>query len=245
MITNSQAPINDPIYYDKDKRLMSPLWVLWFQQVAKAVGGIFDYIVTSIINTTSDGSASDLTINCGTDKTLVLSEPCWTDVDFPIIARTVAANNPTPTTFAGNLTAPSWAVNDYLMCEGQELIHQWKEGSTCYWHIHLITNSTNVDNRYVKFEVEYAWATPDGVLQGPSTITSADLLIPANTTNRTHLIFPLGNFTPAAAKIATQVYARLKRVAATGTAPTSNPFVPMLQIHIEVDTLGSRQLGLK
>ena len=31
---------------------------------------------------------------------------CWDDLDFPIVARTAQAGQPTPTTFVGNLTAP-------------------------------------------------------------------------------------------------------------------------------------------
>lgn len=197
------------------------------------------------IGTNQDGTARDLHIVTGTDKTLVLDETVWVDIDFPIIARAASANNPTPATLIGNLTAPRWAVNDFLMCEGQEMVHLWKEGSTCYWHIHLITNGTEATNKYVKMEIEYTWATLNGQLQSPVTTSSDDLLIPANTPDRTHLIYPIASFTPSTAKIGTQVYARLKRVAATGTAPAADPFIPMLQIHIEVDTLGSRQLGTK
>lgn len=194
---------------------------------------------------TLDVATRDLHIDCGTAKTLVLAKPVWVDIDFPIIARSAAANNPTPATLIGNLTAPRWAVNDYLMCEGQEMIHLWKEGSTCYWHIHLITNGSEAVDKYVKMEIEYTWATLNGQLQAVTTTASSDLLIPANTPDRTHLIYPIASFTPSAAKIGTQVYARLKRVAATGTAPAADPFIPMLQMHIEVNTLGSRQLGLK
>lgn len=46
-------------------------------------------------------------------------------------------------------------------------------------------------------------------------------------------------------KIGTQIYPRLHRVAASGTAPSVDPFVPMLQAHILCDTLGSRALGVK
>ncbi len=175
-------------------------------------------------------------------------EACvWQDIDFPIIARSVQANNPTPTTLVGNLTAPTWAVNDFLMCEGQELIHLWKEGTPWYWHIHLITNGTEAVDKYVKFEIEFAYATLGNSLSAAQTVTSTDdLLIPANTPNRHHSIYPINTFQPAdGTKIGTQVYARLKRIASTGAAPVANPFVPMLQIHILCDTVGSRELGVK
>lgn len=169
----------------------------------------------------------------------------WLDVDFPIIIRTTGPNIPTLTTINGNLTLPEWAVNDYNMCESQEFIHPWKEGSTVYWHIHLTTNGTNVDNRYVRFEVEYGYASPSGVWTFPATLNSGDLLIPANTPTKTMMVMSLGNFTPTGVEIGGHVVARLKRIAASGTAPTSNPWVPILQLHIECDTVGSREISDK
>jgi len=169
---------------------------------------------------------------------------CWTDVDFPIIVRQTGVGIPTLATLVGNITAPQWAVNDFNVCEGQELIHSWVEGSTCYWHVHVITAVQDATDRYVKFEIEYAYADLGGVLTGAIIAESAELLIPANTPAKSNLIYPIANFTPDC-KIGTQVYARLKRVASSGTAPSVSPFVPMLQIHILCDTLGSRKIGVK
>jgi hypothetical protein len=169
----------------------------------------------------------------------------WVDLDFPIIVRTTGAGIPSLQTLQGNLTAPQWQVNDFNMCEGQELPHCWKEGTTLYFHIHLITNGSDVNNRYVAFEVEYAFADLDGVLSAAQTIPSGDLLIPAATTTKTHKLLGVGTLALSTQKIGCHIYTRLKRVAASGTAPTSNPWVTMLQAHIEVDTLGSRQIGAK
>jgi hypothetical protein len=169
---------------------------------------------------------------------------CWVDIDFPIIIRTTGTGVPTLTSLVGNLTAPQWNVNDYNICEGQEMIHGWVEGSTCYWHVHLITAAQDATDRYVKFEIEYAYATLYGTLTGAIIANSEELLIPANTTTRTHLIYPIANFTPDI-KIGAQVYARLKRVTASGAAPSADPFVPTLQMHVLCDTIGSRKLGLK
>lgn len=126
----------------------------------------------------------DLELSLEPEKTLKLKTPVYQDIDFPIIARTAAVNNPTPATLVGNLTAPTWAVNDFLMCEGQELVHLWKVGSPWTWHIHLITNGTEATDKFVKFEVEFAYAVPDAALSSVQTLTSQDLLIPANTPDR-------------------------------------------------------------
>jgi hypothetical protein len=168
----------------------------------------------------------------------------WQDIDFPIIARTAVANNPTPATLKGNITAPQWAVNDWIVCEGQEMIHAWREGTEVQWHIHVITGGTDTADRYFRFEIEWTWANFNGVLANITTTTSADLKIPANTADRTHIIYEISKVT-FAGTIGTQVYARLKRVAAVGTAPTANVFCPMLQLHVECDTVGSRAISSK
>jgi hypothetical protein len=58
----------------------------------------------------------------------------------------------------------------------------------------------------------------------------------------TQMIMGITTFTPTDAKIGDHVTARLTRVAADGTAPSADPFIPMLQMHVQKDTLGSRQM---
>lgn len=169
----------------------------------------------------------------------------WLDIDFPIIVRTTGVGIPSLTTINGNITMPQWAVNDYNVCESQEFVHQWKEGSTCYWHIHYTTNGLDATDRYVQFELEYGYVTPNGTWTFPAVLNTGDILIPANTPDKTMFIMPLGNFTPSTIKIGGHCVARLKRVAASGTAPSGNPWIPMLQLHIECDTIGSRAMTTK
>jgi len=168
----------------------------------------------------------------------------WVDIDFPIIIRTTGPNIPTLTTLNGNITMPQWGVNNFNVCESQEMIHGWKEGSEVFWHIHMTTNGLDATNRYVRFEVEYGYADVMGAWVFPATLATADLLIPANTPTKTMMIVPLGSFTPSI-KIGGHVVARLKRIAAVGAAPTSDPWIPMMQLHIQLDTLGSRNIGTK
>ena len=171
-------------------------------------------------------------------------KPYWVDVDFPIIIRTTGPNIPTLVALQGNITAPQWQVNDYNVCEGQELVHLWQEGTDGYWHCHLVTNGTDVTDRYVNFEVEYCYADVNGVLSASSTVTSGDVLIPANTPSKTHLVISIAQVN-LPLKIAAHVWPRLRRIASTGTAPTNNPWCTMLQMHIQCDTVGSHEIMTK
>ena len=169
----------------------------------------------------------------------------WVDIDHPIIIRSAGAGIPVIAAVGGNITMPRWAVNDAHICEAQELVHGWVEGSEVQWHIHLTTNGVDGTDRYVKFTLEYGYAAPDNAWVFPALLTSPELLIPAGTPDRTMIVMNLGSFTPSGLGIGSQTVARLNRIAAVGAAPTSDPFVPILQMHIQVDTLGSRTVIAK
>lgn len=170
----------------------------------------------------------------------------WVDIDFPIIVRTTGVGIPTLQTLKGNITAPQWQVNDFNVCEGQELIHGWKEGSAGQWHIHIVTNGTDATDRFLKFQIEWTYGVLGDPLANIITTTSAELKIPADTDDRVHFIFNIGNpVSLTNLHIGSHIWARLKRIAATGTAPTDDPFCSMLQMHVECDTVGSRQITTK
>lgn len=207
---------------------------------------LIDDTTRTLYSEGNGGTAADFNLACGTDKTLKLVESVWVDIDFPIIVRTTGAGIPSLATLNGNITMPQWAVNDFNVCESQELIHSWKEGTEIHWHIHLTTNGLDATNRYVRFELEYGYNNGHNTAWTfPAVVDTGDLLIPANTADKTQLIMSLATFTPSSAKIGAHVVARLKRIASAGAAPTNNPWIPMLQIHVECDTIGSRQIGTK
>ncbi|MGL5709971.1 MAG: hypothetical protein ACRCW9_03905 [Cetobacterium sp.] len=172
---------------------------------------------------------------------------CWDDLPpNPIIkSRQPATNNPTLATFKSNIQQYTFAVNDYVS-DNLEILHWVKEGSVLKPHIHWATNGINVDNRYVKWELEYTIANGGGVEAFPnSTLISAETLIPANTADRTHFITGFPDISIPALKIGAILCYNIKRIASTGTAPTSNPFGLQVSSHCTVDSLGSRGLFTK
>lgn len=183
------------------------------------------------------------------DGTLVFNGAAtvYQDIDFPIIIRTTGPNIPTLVNLQGNIPAPQWAINDYNPCEVQELIHGWKEGSESQWHVHVVTNGLDATDRWINWEVEWFWGRMGGALSATTT-TATECLIPANTPTKTPLVFEISRPTLATAKIGDHVWARLRRIANTTpgrAAPTSNPWCGILQMHVELDTVGSRTITAK
>ena len=163
----------------------------------------------------------------------------YVDVDWPILARVTGTGQPTMAALVGNIMAPTWAVNDFNMCDGRELPHGAKIGTVLDWHCHMVTNGVDIADKHVKFEIEWVWMNINGAMSALQTTTQvADFVIPANTTDRTHFLVDIGDDAPATT-VGCHIYPRLKRIAATGAAPTKSPFVTMLQAHVECDSIGT------
>lgn len=159
-------------------------------------------------------------------------------------AKVPAVNAPTWATLVGNLSAYQFAVNDYLTIEPREIEHAWREASQIEFHVHWITGVSDGTARGVKWEIEYAWAnmlaSGGTTAFGTSTVISAETTIAASTPIRTHIYTSVGTLTPTGGKIGAYLLMRVRRIAATGTAPSVNPFGMAAAMHIECDTTGSR-----
>lgn len=167
----------------------------------------------------------------------------WDDIDFPLIIKTTGVGLPSLTTIAGNVKGYTYAVNDGLDIDSVELAHGFKQAATtAKFHVHIVTNGVDTTDRYIRFNFEYLAANMNAVMSG-TTVGAVDLLIPANTADRTHMIFDIGSYTTL--NIGSHIVGKFSRVAAVGTAPTANPFVLKFQLHCEKDTIGSRTITAK
>ena len=162
----------------------------------------------------------------------------YVDIDFPIIIRTTGGGRPSFATLTGDLTAPQWAVGNWLQIEGQEIVHGYKEGTPIQWHAHVLTGGVDVVDRYFRLEVKWAWVNAFGQLSAQITTTSPDLLIPANTGDRTMIPVVIDLVDMPTMEFGAHTWARLERVAAVGTAPTADIFLSMLQLHVDTDKYG-------
>jgi hypothetical protein len=162
-----------------------------------------------------------------------------------VAPKSTGAGKPTLATFSGNIRKYTFAINDVTELGTVELTHDWKEGTAIEIHVHWASNGTNVDDRYVKWEVDYTWAnivSAGGTTAfAAATTASAETTIPtATNVDKTHYYTDVVSFTPSGGKVGACLNLSLKRIAASGTAPTNDPWCLMVGVHYQIDTLGSR-----
>jgi hypothetical protein len=193
------------------------------------------------------GSETDYT-EFESDGTMLMvgKATVFNDIVCPLIVRTTGVNRPALATFVGNILQYVFEVDDYAEIEAIELPHCWKEGSEIEIHIHWATGGLNDGTpRKVKWEIEYAYAGMSGGAFTSTTTDSAEGTIAANEAAGTLHYTTIDTFTPTGYTIGTQMVMRVKRIAGTGTEPAADPFALAVGVHIEQDTIGSRERGSK
>lgn len=158
-------------------------------------------------------------------------------------SRMPAVNNPTLTTFLGNIQQYTFAVNDYV-ANNFEILHKYKSGSNLEMHLHFATNGLEAVDKYFKVEIEYTIANKLQQFPTVGTLTQ-EILIPANTADRTHEVSTIGTISIQTLEIGSVILFNIKRITSTGIAPTSNPFFLQVGCHIEIDSIGSKTMYVK
>lgn len=192
-------------------------------------------------------AASDLNIDCGTNKTLELIEPVYEDLQFPVSdGRVGAANYPDWSTLTTNTKEYEFDVDDYLDLASEELVHGWKEGTTGNFHLHLAipTANSSGSSQYAQWTVYIAYVNASSIWT--ETSLTAEIEIPDGSSALEAFYLDLGDVSFSGLTIGTQVKVRLKRIVATGgTEYSDHVFANQVGCHLEINTMGSRQEGTK
>lgn len=235
-----QAPIREQMFLPNGR--ISPVWVKYFNHTKNIP--TFEGII----------SAGDLTIYCGTDKTLVLDNEVWEDIqilpgsfDRPGVADpAIVAYAP-----AGGANTYLWefAKNDIASFTVQ-IPHSYKEGENIYAHIHWTpgTRGNEENGATVGWKIDYSWANINGNFGAVATLDLSDA---CDGTDHKHQMTPDVVITGTGKHISSMLLCNVKRTD-TGTDDTwasaasgQLPLLLEIDFHFPIDTMGSRTSSAK
>jgi hypothetical protein len=198
--------------------------------------GTDGYIATDIV------AASDLKIDCGSQKTVELQTTVWNDLVVSMSSvRLPAANPPTVTAYkSGQVLAFSSASDNYVYFNVQ-LPHTYKEGTDIKFHIHyaIPTAGAGAGVENIKFDLTYSWANADGTFNAASSGTAT--IDVQNTSADTHEIDGIATITGTGKNVSSVLICSLKRDTGVANDYTDDVYVISADFHNETDTIGSRQ----
>jgi len=205
-----------------------------------------EYGGTNALIDTSLQNASDLHIDCGTDKTVELDETVWEDLR-------VAAQNTKINPSKSEPAFVSWKDGLFLFrfLPGNDddesvhftvqLSHTYKEGTDIYPHIHWTPDNTDTGD--VKWELEYSWQNVNGTFPASTSITVLDA---ADGTIDKHQVSSFAAISGTGKQISSMLVCRLTRLGDDIEDDfTGNAFFLEFDLHFEVNTMGSRQEFIK
>lgn len=193
--------------------------------------------------TTNDVAASDLHIQCGTDKTIVLDEVVYDDIIIQAInLRTSGTTPPTVDVFQDSIYGMKFTNAQTDIVYGSfEVPHTYKEGTDLEVHLHWSPSSTNTGS--CDWVMKYTFANMAGTFGGEETITFQQA--GSGTANKHQYVSGNVVISGSAKSIAIGAIICFALSRPTGDAFTGDAFLHSVGVHYEIDTMGSRQRSVK
>lgn len=162
-------------------------------------------------------------------------------------AKIPASAYPDRTPFSTNLNSYVFKINDYADLWTMEMLHDYKEWSDIEVHLHLATNWSDTTVRKAKYVIYYSrWCPNDWSNQFSAEASlTAEVTIAANVLDKSAFYLSMWTISWVGMKIWCQLKTRIKRIAWTWTEPTNWPFLWMVWVHYQKDTLWSRTINVK
>ncbi len=189
----------------------------------------------------------DLGLACGTEKTLVLAETVWEDINFGSgQAQVPASSAPDIVTFLDNLGADTdiatrgFAVGEKLSFSA-EYIHRAKTDGDIIFHVHIQGDAAPTGTDKIKFQIKYT-ITRDGVTCPPVTTITKEIDFD---TQYAQEEIAFAAITGSGIQMGDEIRSSLERIAASADEYGGDAKIVTFGAHVEVDTMGSRQVTAK
>jgi hypothetical protein len=214
------------------------------------------------VNASNNISASNLNLSgnitaYGITLTVppLLAVPVWEDIRLipgsfdraGVTDPAYVAYSPNGGTISTYLT--EWQTIDIASCTVQ-IPHAYKEGSDIYCHIHWTAGARGSaeNGKAVGWKVDYTWTNIDDVFGNMSTLNLSDA---CDGVNHRHQMTPDILINGSGKTISSMLILNIKRSDTgaddtwVGTTSSNLPMMLELDLHYQIDTLGSRQVLIK
>lgn len=147
--------------------------------------------------------------------------------------------------FKGNIYMHRLDIGDIFYVQIQ-LPHNMAVNTMISPHLHLACNSAIETTNYnVEVTTEYSWANIGSAFPENVVVSSGQILSFQNSPQYTHKLLELADITPTTGQggISSYVIFRVERIEASTQpiSPANSVFILGMDIHYQIDTLGSRQ----
>lgn len=208
------------------------------------------HLIGADIDTNNDSTPRDLTIDCGTDKTIVLTETVYEDLQVSMNNIAKGASAPTDRTYAhgvgSGIAYPvlGFAKDNYIWFDIQSS-HTMKISTVLDCHIHFVLPNTTTIGHKIVWQLDVIAASLDGTWAVPAGSPYTATHTVASGDDTSHRTLSIGNIAAVNTTVSTVYKCKLTRIDGTATEYASEVYLEFVDCHYQKDTVGSRQIGTK
>lgn len=188
---------------------------------------------------------SDLVIDCGTEKTIELEETVWDDFVVPANAVRLAGANPAdPVAYKDGIVLSFDDTTSEYCYFVIQLPHRYKEGTDLDFHLHwtIKTSGAGGGAENVKWDVTYSASSPTTPAESwPASSNGTTTVDVQDVTADDHLIDDIVTMDGTNYKISEVIICSLKRDTGVANNYGDEAYLVSMDVHYQVDTMGSRQ----
>lgn len=194
---------------------------------------------------TNEVAASDLNVECGTQKTIELQTVVWDDLRVAVAsAARLGLTDPDWVKVLDNgatsvgVYALGFADNrDEEVFFTVQIPHTYKQGTDIYPHVHWLPMSTGTG--VVEWQLEYTWTNINGTFGNTTEISCTDS---GDGTAYKHQIASFSSISGTGKNISSMLLCRLHRDGGNGSDTYVGDAVLLeIDFHYQINTMGSRQ----
>lgn len=166
----------------------------------------------------------------------------WKDVQFSINTGLPGAAAPTKTTVGCCFSLYAFDIGDEITLNVSEILHGFNENSdSVEFHIHAYTGGLDETDRTIAGRCYFSVTSVGETITDTQDSLSFEGTIPASTAAYTNLYIDIGSISVSNYNIdaGDMAVVKIKRIASSGTEPSSDPIFAMLGVHVEMSAIGS------
>jgi hypothetical protein len=173
----------------------------------------------------------------------------WDDLQIPANLFRTGGTDLTLAAFRGNIWMHRFDIGDIFYVQAQ-MPHAMKLNSVIHPHLHLAVNAAiGTSNYNVEVTTEQSWCNINAVFPTPSVVSTGLVTSFISAPQYAHRIASLGSITPVTDQggISSYIIFKVERIAASvqPISPATSVFILGMDIHYEVDSLGSNDVFVK
>ena len=201
------------------------------------------YNGTDFVIDTGAINPGDLIIDCGTEKTLELTEVVWDDLRTPANnAKAVPGKEAKDQAYKGGVVFKFEDNKDQAVAFNVQLPHKYKEGEDIEFHLHLVYPTATAGN--TRWIFTYSWANIGDTHPAETTVTT--IIASPNEIDNHQLAEIAATIDGTGKTVSSMLICSVTREGTDGTDTLGQDvYLTELDFHYPIDTIGSRQEASK